>query len=187
MRLYDIRHVGKAYWRLVTIAGVLTLARFSEAFLVLKAQITGLPIALVPMVMVIMNLTYALSAYPTGKLSDHLDRSRVLIIGVVFLIAADILLGVATNLLILAFGAGLWGLHMGFTQGLLAAMVTDTVPQQLRGTAYGVFNLVSGIAMLIASLIAGVLWDSLGASATFFTGAAFSGLALLGLLLLRRE
>lgn len=186
MRLSDIRCAGKDYWQLVTIAGVLTLARFSEAFLVLKAQVTGLPIASVPMVMVVMNLTYSLSAYPTGKLSDRLDRYTVLIIGVVILIAADLLLGFATNLLVLALGVGLWGLHMGFTQGLLAAMVTDTAPQQLRGTAYGVYNLVSGITMLVASVIAGVLWDSFGASTTFFTGAAITCVALLGLLLTRR-
>jgi MFS family permease len=187
MRLFDIRYAGKDYWQLVTIAGVLTLARFSEAFLVLKAQATGLPIALVPMVMVIMSSTYALSAYPTGKLSDRLDRYTVLIIGVIFLIAADIFLGIAANLWVLALGVALWGLHMGFTQGLLAAMVTDTAPQQLRGTAYGVYNLVCGIAMLIASVIAGVLWDRFGSSITFFTGAAFTCIALLGLLLLRRK
>jgi len=187
MRISDIRNAGKDYWQLVAIAGVLTLARFSEAFLVLKAQATGLPIALVPMVMVIMSLTYALSAYPTGKLSDRLDRYTVLIIGVIFLIAADIFLGLADNLWLLALGVGLWGLHMGFTQGLLAAMVTDTAPEQLRGTAYGVYNVVCGISLLTASVIAGVIWDRFGPSIMFFTGAAFTGISLSGLLLLRRK
>jgi len=187
MRISDIRNAGKDYWQLVAIAGVLTLARFSEAFLVLKAQATGLPIALVPMVMVIMSLTYALSAYPTGKLSDRLDRYTVLIIGVIFLIAADIFLGLADNLWLLALGVGLWGLHMGFTQGLLAAMVTDTAPEQLRGTAYGVYNVVCGISLLTANVIAGVIWDRFGPSIMFFTGAAFTGISLSGLLLLRRK
>jgi MFS family permease len=187
MRISDIRNAGKDYWQLVAVAGVLTLARFSEAFLVLKAQATGLPIALVPMVMVIMSLTYALSAYPTGKLSDRLDRYTVLIIGVIFLIAADIFLGLADNLWLLALGVGLWGLHMGFTQGLLAAMVTDTAPEQLRGTAYGVYNVVCGISLLTASVIAGMIWDRFGPSIMFFTGAAFTIISLSGLLLLRRK
>jgi len=186
MHLSYIRYAGKDFWQLVTIAGVLTLARFSEAFLILKAQNIGLPIVLVPVVMVIMNSTYALSAYPTGKLSDRLGRYTVLSIGIAFLVVADLILGYAANLWTLAIGVSLWGLHMGFTQGLLAAMVTDTAPQELLGTAYGIYNLVCGIAMLAASVVAGVLWDRYGASTTFFTGAAFTSLALLGLLLFRK-
>lgn len=186
-RICDIRHAGNAYWQLVAIAGILTLARFSEAFLVLKAQAIGLPIALVPMVMVVMSLAYSLSAYPAGKLSDDgMSRQSVVLIGMGFLIAADLVLGFTDNLWMLALGVALWGLHMGFTQGLLAAMVTDTTPPHLRGTAYGVFNLFSGIAMLLASIIAGVLWDGFGTSVTFFTGAAFTGMALIGLLMVRK-
>ena len=181
MRVRDIRYVGKAYWQLVAIAGVLTLARFSEAFLILKAQATGLPIAWVPMVMVVMNIVYALAAYPAGILSDKMPRKTLLSIGVVFLIAADLVLGFSTNLWTLALGVSLWGLHMAFSQGLLAAMVTDTTPAEIRGTAYGVFNFVSGIAMLLASVIAGVLWDKFGASVTFFTGAGLTTLALIGI------
>lgn len=181
LRIRDIRRVGNAYWQVVAIAGVLTLARFSEAFLVLKAQDTGLSVAFVPMVMVVMSMAYAASAYPAGKLSDDgLGRKKVLLIGIAFLIAADIVLGFTHNLWMLALGVILWGLHMGFTQGLLAAMVTDTTPPELRGTAYGVFNLVSGVAMLLASLIAGALWDGFGASATFFASAIFSSIALIG-------
>lgn len=183
LRIRDIRYVGIAYWQLVAIAGVLTLARFSEAFLVLKAQATGLPMAFVPLVMVVMNIIYALAAYPAGILSDKVNRRTVLVIGVAFLIAADIVLGFTTNLWLLTLGVSLWGLHMAFTQGLLATMVTDTTPPELRGTAYGVFNLVCGLAMLAASIIAGFLWDSFGSSVTFFTGAALTVTALIGILI----
>ena len=187
IRIRDIRYVGSAYWQLVGIAGVLTLARFSEAFLLLKAQATGLPIALVPAVMVVMNIVYAFAAYPAGILSDSINRKTLLLIGVTFLLAADIAIGFSNSLWTLALGVSLWGLHMGFTQGLLATMVTDTTPQELRGTAYGVYNLVCGIAMLLSSVIAGVLWDKYGSSVTFFTGAAFTAMALIGLLILRRK
>ena len=183
IRLRDIRHVGSAYWQLVAVAGVLTLARFSEAFLILKAQATGLPIAFVPLVMVVMNVVYALAAYPAGILSDRVNRRTVLLIGVAFLVAADVVLGFSNNLWMLALGVSLWGLHLAFTQGLLAAMVTDTTPSELRGTAYGVFNLVCGVAMLLASVIAGLLWNKFGPSATFLTGAAFTLLAWIGLLI----
>jgi len=187
LRICDIRHVGSAYWKLVAIAGVLTLARFSEAFLILKALATGLPIAYVPLVMVVMNVFYAGAAYPAGILSDRVDRKNVLLIGVAFLIAADVVLGYSASLWMLALGVGLWGLHMAFTQGLLATMITDTTPPELRGTAYGVFNLVCGIAMLVASVIAGLLWDQFGPSVTFFTGAAFTTVALLALLMVHTD
>ena len=181
LRIRDIRHVGSAYWKLVAIAGVLTLARFSEAFLVLKALAIGLPIAYVPLVMVVMNVFYAGAAYPAGILSDRVNRKTVLLVGVAFLISADVVLGYTTSLWILALGVGLWGLHMAFTQGLLATMVSDTTPPELRGTAYGVFNLVCGVAMLVASVIAGLLWDQFGPSVMFFTGAAITTVATLAL------
>jgi MFS family permease len=181
-RVRDIRQVGKAYWRLVAVASLLTLARFSEAFLILKAQAVGLPIALVPAVLVLMNFVYFLAAYPAGKWSDEgKGRSSTVLIGIGFLIAADIVLALAGNLWLLALGVSLWGLHMGFTQGLLATMVTDTTPPQLRGTAYGIFNLASGITMLLASVIAGAVWDSFGATATFLAGAVFAAIASAGL------
>ncbi len=186
IRLQDIRQIGSAYWQLVAVSAVLTLARFSEAFLILKAQSTGLRLAFVPAVMVVMNIVYSLSAYPVGILSDRMERKNLLPIGVGFLIAADLVLGVADNFWMLALGVSLWGLHLGFTQGVFATMVTDTTPPQLRGTAYGVYNLVCGLAMLVASVLAGVLWDGYGASATFFTGAAFASLSLIGLMYLNR-
>jgi MFS family permease len=181
IRPQDIRHVGRVYWQLVGVAGILTMARFSEAFLVLKAQATSLPIAFVPTSLIFMNLLYFLSAYPAGWLSDRVGRSKVLIAGIAFLLTADLVLGLASNLWMLALGVSLWGLHMGFTQGLFAATIADSTPPQLRGTAYGVFNLVCGLAMLLASVIAGVLWDRYGSGATFLAGAIFCGVSLIGL------
>ena len=183
-RLRDIGGVGRAYWLLVLVAVMLAFGRFSEAFLVLKAQASGMSLMLAPLVLVIMNLVYALSAYPIGKLSDGMQRRHLLLVSLIFLIAAEIILGIDHSLWMLSLGAGLWGLHMGFSQGLLAAMVTDATPAQLRGTAYGIFNCAYGIAMMGGSILAGVLWDASGPAATFFTGASFAGAALIGLLLL---
>ncbi len=182
----DLLRVDAAYWWLVLIAAVLTLARFSEAFLVLRAENVGLAIKFVPLVMVVMNVVYALSAYPAGALSDRMDRRGVIAIGCAALIVADIVLALASGVWAVMAGVVFWGLHMGLTQGLLAAMVADTTPPELRGTAFGVFNLVSGIAMLFASLIAGLLWDQYGPAATFFAGAGFTLVALIGLVIAAR-
>jgi MFS family permease len=181
----ELGRLGSAYWWVVAVATVFTLARFSEAFLLLKAQSVGLAVALVPAVFVLMNLVYALSAYPAGVLSDRIDRSTVLIIGLVLLVAADVTLAMVDTIPGVALGIIAWGLHMGFTQGLLATLVADTAPEELRGTAFGVFNLAGGGAILAASIIAGVLWDSIGPKGTFLAGAAFTTVALLGLLLVR--
>ena len=172
-----------AYWWVVGIGAVFTLARFSEAFLVLRTQQGGIPIAYVPLVMVAMNLVYAGTAYPFGKLSDRMDHGALLSLGLLVLIAADLVLASSDHWLIVIAGVSLWGVHMGITQGLLATMVAATAPVDLRGTAYGFFSLVSGIAMLIASAATGLLWDKLGASFTFYAGATFAALALIGLLL----
>jgi MFS family permease len=166
--------LGGPYWFIVAAGGVFTLARFSEAFLILRAQQLGLPDAYAPLVLVGMNVVYALSAYPMGKLADSMSRIALLGGGLAVLVAADIVLGLATGLGAIAAGVALWGLHMGMTQGLLAAMVADAAPAPLRGTAFGFFNLASGIAMLVASVLAGLLWDRLGASVTFYAGAGFS-------------
>ncbi|MBC3879695.1 MFS transporter [Undibacterium sp. FT79W] len=177
----NLARLGAPYWRVVGVGAVFTLARFSEAFLVLRAQQAGIPVALVPLVMVAMNLVYAVSAYPFGKLSDRMSHTRLLALGLVVLIAADLVLAANDHWGVLLAGVALWGVHMGMTQGLLATMVADTAPADLRGTAYGFFNLVSGIAMLLASVLAGLLWDRLGASFTFYAGAAFCAVALVGL------
>ncbi|MFG1346470.1 MFS transporter [Xanthobacter autotrophicus DSM 431] len=181
----ELRNLGTTYWWVVAVAAVFTLARFSEAFLVLRAQSIGVPLMLVPIVLVIMNIAYAVSAYPVGALSDHIDRITVLILGLLLLLAADLMLGFSTGIVGVGFGIILWGLHMGFTQGLLATLVTDAVPAELRGTAFGMFNLVTGVALLAASVIAGLLWDVAGPRGTFLAGAAFTAVTLAGLLPLR--
>ena len=178
----EIARLSGAYWWVVAIGAVFTLARFSEAFLVLRAQQGGLPIAWIPIVLVVMNVVYALSAYPFGKLSDKMSHAKLLALGLVVLVAADLVLGAGRSLDLIFLGIGLWGLHMGMTQGLLATMVADTAPAELRGTAFGLYNLVSGLAMLLASVLAGLLWDRLGASFTFYAGAVFSALALAAIL-----
>lgn len=184
IRRANLARLTPAYWQVVGIGAIFTLARFSEAFLVLRAQQGGIPLALVPLVMVAMNLVYAASAYPMGRLSDRISHKSLLVWGLVLLILADAVLASSAHWAVVVLGVALWGLHMGMTQGLLAVMVADTAPADLRGTAYGVFNLLSGGALLIASVVAGLLWDSFGAPATFLTGAGFSAVAI-GLLLRR--
>jgi MFS family permease len=177
----NLKRLSRPYWWVVGIGAVFTLARFSEAFLVLRAMQGGMPLALVPLVMVAMNVVYALSAYPFGKLSDRMSHKTLLAIGLVVLIAADVVLAASSHWSVVLAGVALWGIHMGMTQGLLATMVADTAPEDLRGTAYGFFNLMSGLAMLVASALAGLLWDQLGASFTFYAGAVFCCVALAGL------
>jgi MFS family permease len=177
----NFTRLGRTYWWVVGIGSVFTLARFSEAFLVLRAQQGGIPIAFVPLVMVAMNLVYAITAYPFGRLADRVSHNTLLVLGLLVLIAADVVLASTTHWSAILLGVGLWGLHMGMTQGLLAAMVADTAPPDLRGTAYGFFSLAAGCAMLVASILAGLLWDGLGASFTFHAGAVFCVIAILGL------
>lgn len=179
----NLRRLGRPFWWLVGIGALFTLARFSEAFLVLRAQQSGVAVALVPLVMVAMNLVYAGCAYPFGRLSDRVSHAKLLAFGLLVLIAADLVIACGRHWWTLLGGVGLWGLHMAMTQGLLATMVADTAPADLRGTAYGVFNLLSGIAMLVGSGVAGWLWDRHGAEDTFYAGAVFSLIALLGLAL----
>jgi MFS family permease len=182
-----IKRLGPVYWRVVTVGVVFTLARFSEAFLILRAQNVGLSLMWVPAVLVVMNVVYALSAYPAGVLSDRLDRKGLLAAGLVLLAGADLALALMPNLGGIAIGVALWGLHMGFTQGLFATLVADASPPELRGTAYGYFNLLTGLAMLAASIIAGALWDAYGPAGTFLAGLVFVLVALLGLLGMRGE
>ena len=178
IRRENLRRLRKAYWWVVAIGGVFTLARFSEAFLVLRAHEGGLPVAFTPLVLIGMNVVYAVSAYPFGKLSDSMSHTRLLACGLVVLIAADAALAYSNHWIWMSVGIVLWGLHLGLTQGLLATMVADTAPEDLRGTAYGFFNLVSGVALLVASGLAGLIWDRLGASFTFLAGTLFCVVAL---------
>lgn len=187
IRRAALARLGRPFARVVAVGAVLTLARFSEGFLVLRARDLGVPLTYAPLVMVVMSGAYALSSYPVGRLSDRIGRSGLLQIGVGLLAAADLCLALGRDPWALGLGAGLWGLHLGFSQGLLAAMVADAAPSAVRGTAFGVFNLISGGAMLGASVLAGALWDSHGASATFFAGAGLALLAALGLRWARLE
>lgn len=182
----DTRRLPLRYWLVVALGGVFTLARFSEAFLVLRAQDIGLTLSFVPLVLVVMNVFYAVAAYPAGAAADRLRPRALLLIGVSLLICADAVLALADGVAAVFAGAALWGLHMAFTQGLLAKLVADTVPGHLRGTGFGIFHLVSGGALLLASVIAGALWSAVGPSATFVAGAAFAAVAAIGLVTVRR-
>lgn len=181
IRREKLRQLDAPFWRVVGIGAVFTLARFSEAFLVLRALQCGISLALIPLVMALMSLVYALTAWPFGRLSDRMSHRRLLAFGLVVLIAADLVLASHQHWVAVLVGVALWGMHMGITQGLLSAMVAKTAPAELRGTAFGIFNLVSGLAMLVASVTAGFLWDYLGAPVTFLAGAAFCAATLIAL------
>ena len=185
LRFSELARLGGAFWLVTLIGTVFALAHFSEAFLILRARDAGLPMALSPLVLVAMNVVYAISAYPAGALSDACDRLIVLAFGLALLIAADLVLAGFGGLIGVSIGVLLWGLHMGLTQGLLSTLVADVAAADLRGTAFGMFNLLSGLATLAASLLAGALWDRHGAQATFCAGAVFATAALGGLALAR--
>ena len=186
LRRTELARLSRAYWCVVGVATLFTLARFSEAFLILRAQGAGLPVMWVPMVLVVMNIVYSATAYPVGVLSDKMNRLTLLFLGCLLLIAADLVLALSHGLPGIALGVALWGLHMGVTQGLLATLVADTAPPELRGTAFGVFNLFGGAALLAASILAGALWQASGPQTTFLAGAALTAVSLIGLLWVRR-
>ena len=174
----ELARLDIGYWVVVGVAAIFTLARFSEAFLLLRAKSVGMPVVWVPLVMVVMNVVYAAISWPAGSLSDSIGRYRLLIAGFALLIVADLVLAFGASVTTVIVGVAIWGLHMGLTQGLLSALVADTAPANLRGTAFGVFDLVSGLAMLAASVIAGGLWDWIGPDGTFIAGAVFTAIAL---------
>lgn len=185
LRFSDASRLTRGYWQIVVLGALFTLARFSEAFLVLRAEDTGLALGFIPAVMIAMNVVYACSAYPAGIAADKLDLRYILVAGLGILILADIVLAIADSPLLVFVGAGLWGLHMGLTQGLFSKLVADAAPADMRGTAFGIYNVINGLALLLASVIAGILWSILGAPVTFMAGALFASLALLGLLVFR--
>lgn len=179
IRRENLRRLSSAYWWVVGLGSVFTLARFSEAFLVLRAQQGGLDLAWVPLVLIVMNIFFAMGAYPCGRLADHMSHRTLLAGGLALLIGADLMLALDNQGPLLWAGVMLWGLHMAMTQGLLATMVANNAPAELRATAFGLFYLMSGLSMLVASALAGFLWDTWGASATFMAGIFFSLIALL--------
>jgi len=180
LALHQLRRLGAGYWRLIALAVVFTLARFSEAFLLLRAQDMGLAALWAPAVLVVMALAYSLSAYPAGVLSDRLGRRGVLMAGLGLLLLADVMLAFWPGWAGLALGVVAWGLHLGFTQGVFAALIADSAPANLRGTAFGLFHLLTGVALLVASVVAGLMWDGVGFQATFLLGAVFAGITLTG-------
>jgi predicted MFS family arabinose efflux permease len=180
LRIADIRRLPRTYVIVVTIAAVLTLARFSEAFLVLRAQNIGFSNATAPLVMVVMSVVYAATSYPAGAMADRGHGARLLSCGLAALVAADLVLAHAGGRVMVLAGAALWGLHMGLTQGLLSALVAGSAPADMRGTAFGAFNLVCGVALLVASGLAGWLWDAFGPRFTFYAGATFTVIAWIG-------
>jgi MFS family permease len=185
LRPGEFGRLGATYWWVVAIAVVFTLARFSEAFLVLRGQSIGVPLMLTPMALVAMNIAYSASAFPVGILSDRVGRVTLLIIGLLLLALADVVLAFAAGVVAVGVGVALWGLHMGFTQGLLATLIADAAPAELRGTAFGIFHLATGVALLLANVIAGVLWGIAGPEGAFLAGAVFALLTLAGLLPIR--
>ncbi len=185
LKLSDAKRLPSHYWIVVLLGAVFTLARFSEAFLVLRAQDVGLDLSYVPLVLIVMNLFFAGAAYPAGAAADRFSHRTLLLIGLAMLIVADVMLARASSPLMAFVGAALWGLHMAFTQGLLSKLIADTAPKDLLGTGFGIFHLVSGVAMLLASVIAGVLWSEFGAAATFIAGAVFAVITAVGLMFYR--
>lgn len=185
LRLADLTRFTRRFWAIIGVAALLTLARFSEAFLVLRAQNVGLALTFVPLVMVVMNIAYSLTAWPAGIISDRAGRSGVLTAGFAFLVIADLILAFGATIPLTLLGVLFWGLHMGFTQGIFASIVADSAPPELRGSAFGFYNLALGIAMLAASVIAGALWDSYGPPATFLAGAVFTILSFIGYVIAR--
>ena len=183
IRFRDVSRLRSAFWGIVAIGVVFTLARFSEAFLILKASAEGLPLALAPLVLVVMNLVYSLGAYPAGILSDSVRARSLLLWGLACLITADLALAFLSGIFGAFLGVALWGAHMALTQGLMAKLVADNAPEELRGSAFGLFNLATGLALLAASIVAGLVWDQFGSSATFIVGASFAGSAFMLLVL----
>lgn len=183
----DAKRLPLRYWLIVLLGAVFSMARFSEAFLVLRAQDIGLAIGYIPLVLIVMNVVYTLTAYPAGVASDRISQRKLFVLGLAVLIAADFVLAAAASPLAVFIGAALWGMHMGLTQGVFTKLVADNAPAELYGTAFGIFNLIGGSSLLFASVVAGALWSVLGAPATFWAGGAFAMLALFGLLACRRK
>lgn len=187
LRISDIKKLDRRFWFIVVFGSIFTLARFSEAFILLRAQVVGVKPSIVPFFMVIMNMVYTLSAYPVGVLSDRVGRMGMLAAGCIVLVVSDAMFALATGYTLVVLGAALWGLHMGLTQGIFSTLVANSAPEAMRGSAFGVFSLATGIAMLAASGLAGWLWDSAGPAATFWAGAGFALAGYAGLLLRRKH
>ena len=181
------RQLDKETKRLLQVGFLFTLARFSEAFLILKGIDVGLSEAMSPLTLAIFNLAYVALAYPAGSLSDRMSPRSILLAGMGVLILGNVVLAETSSFAGLVIGTALWGAHMALTQGIFSRMIADSAPEELRATSFGAFYFVTGIAGLLASLGAGWLWDRQGSSATFLTSAAIAGVALAMLSLLEED
>jgi len=187
LALGAIKRLSRRYWLVVTLGSVFALARFSEAFLILRARDVGLAMGYIPLVLIVMNVVYSVFAYPAGVAADRFPARTLLVCGLGVLIIADVVLALAASPAMALLGSAFWGLHMALTQGLFSKLVADTAPADLRGTAFGMFHLANGGALLLASTIAGVLWSVCGAAAVYFAGALFASLSMIGALLYRAK
>jgi MFS family permease len=185
MRLSDLGKLGSAFWKVVFIGVLFSLARISEAFLILRANGEGLPLALTPLVLVGMNVVYAVGAYPAGILSDRFPPRRLLLLGITALVASHVVLGFADGLLAVFVGVALWGIHMALTQGILSRMIADSAPEPLVASAFGIYSLLTGLALLVGSVLAGLLWDMKGSHITFYVAAGLASAAALALAIFR--
>jgi MFS family permease len=175
--LRDLRRMPALLWGTIAVATMLALARFSQAFLLLKAKQVGVDAAMVPLFMTLMGLVYGIAAFPCGALADRIDRRVQIRVGIGVLFGCYLVLATATDPWQAALGAALWGLQMGIIEGLMAAAISDAAPANLRGTAFGLYYFCTGLASLAASVAAGILWAQGGPALTFTIGAAVAVLA----------
>ncbi len=171
-------HLPTGFWHLLVLTALFSLARLSEAFLVLRAQELQLALLWIPLVMIVMSAVYSLSSYPAGLLATRFGKNALFAASLVALVAATSVLAWLPGTPGLWLGVALWGLHMGLSQGGLSAAVAEFAPAELRATAFGLFHFVTGIFQLLSGAFAGWLWAYHGSSAAFMAGTAWALLAL---------
>lgn len=182
MKAWKFNHFSAAFWEACAMGFILQLSRLGDAFLILRAKDFGVATHFLPGVLIVMNIVYSLTSYPAGSLSDRVGRKTVITFGFLLLALANGLLALNASIVITFLGIVLWGIQMGLTQSNLIALVTDTCPATLRGTALGIYNLFSAIAMIIGGSSTGYIWDHFGASTAFYVAASVS---VIGLVLLQ--
>ena len=185
--LRSFREVDRNCRRIILVAFLFTLARFSEGFLVLKAVESGVSLTLAPLILVVFNLSYVLLSYPAGMLSDRRDPRAILTAGILLLVSGNVVLAMVPGLVGLLLGVALWGGHMALTQGLFAKLIANAAPAHLRATSFGLFHVATGVGLLLASIGGGLLWDRDGSSATFLASAAVAAAAGVMVWLLPKE
>lgn len=181
------RELPGRYWLIVTVGAIFTAARFSDSFLVLRARDVGLSATYAPMIIVVLSCIYAAGSYPAGAAADRVSPRTLLLVGLSFLIAADLVIGLGHSILPVFVGGALWGCHLALTQGVFSKIVAEFTPSDLRGTGFAIFDLGRGIAFVIANTVAGYWWKASGPSATFFSAAAFATIGGVGLAIATRH